>query len=519
MNINLLDDIKKFTEECLTNEKKSNITFIDNFLSNYITKYFNNAQLYSENIYNFYDSFPDILTILFNCSKNKIESMNDFKKLYNLFTNHILRIIFTFQINNKLFFQLDNKNFEIFEYFYERLLYEIINYEGNPKKFIIVSKKENINIPSFNLERSFSFNLFKCLFDAILEEVVSNIIIDKYNYCIKSILIKINEGKNNLLLLSCISSFFDKIHQFYLEKRNENGNLNTLYSSLIKGIFYYFKKILNDKTQNLISISDFGNIFLSYLDIRQLFFNRHLENLIIINLPFYTIIFKDFLFFFILSDKINEEDWITFTKVVKFIIINHNKIKKFLNEDKRKYLEEIENFYQLNFPKDIFTITKKEKEIIIDIIYSINNKINGTIDDDNFKQTLEETKDNLLNYFSLTEKSIKKMKKFSLENINTRNIKINNIINPKKVKIETPWIFEIDNENESLILFYIFRFISLIIDYCRNIPINDYRYPKTNLRPFCNIFFLIRNILLISSMIFLIYIIYLNSPRFLPIVE
>ena len=151
MNINFIDDIKKFTEECLTNEKNSNITFIYNFLSKYIIKNFNNAQLYSENIYNFYDSFPEILTILFNCSKNKIESMNDFKTLYNLFTNHILSIIFNYQGNNKLFFQLDNKNFQIFEYFYERLLYEIINYEGNPKKFIIISNKEKIDIPSFNL--------------------------------------------------------------------------------------------------------------------------------------------------------------------------------------------------------------------------------------------------------------------------------------------------------------------------------------------------------------------------------
>ncbi len=519
MNINLLEDIKIFIEICLTNEKKSNITFIDNFLSNYITKYFNNAQLYSENIYNFYDSFPDILTILFNSTKNKIESMNDFNKLYNLFKNHILRIIFTFQINNKLFFKLDNKKFGIFEYFYERLLYEIINYEGNPKKFIIVSQKEKINIPSFNLERSFSFNLFKCLFDEILEKVFSNIIIDNYIYCINSILIKINEKKNNLLLLSCVSSFFDKIHKFYLENNKENENLKKIYSSLIKGIFFYFKKILNDKTQDLISISDFGNIFLKYLDIKQLFYNRHLENLIIINFPFYTIIFKDFLSFFILSDKINEEDWITFTKVVEFIIINQNKIKKFLNEDKRKYLEEIENFYQINYPKDIFITTKKEKETVIEIIYSLDNKINGTKDDDSFKQTLEETKENLLHYFSLTEKSIPIMKKLQLDTINSRNIKINNIINPKKGKNESPWFYEIDKENESLILFYIFRFISLFIDYCRKIPINDYRYPKTNLRPFCNIFFLIRNILLISSMIFLIYIIYLNSPRFFPIVK
>ena len=519
MNINLLDDIKKFTEECLTNEKNSNITFIYNFLSKYIIKNFNNAQLYSENIYNFYDSFPEILTILFNCSKNKIESMNDFKTLYNLFTNHILRIIFNYQGNNKLFFQLDNKNFQIFEYFYERLLYEIINYEGNPKKFIIISNKEKIDIPSFNLERSFSFNLFKCLFDEIIEKVFKNIYIDNYYYCVKSILIKINDKKNNLLLLSCVSIFFEKIHKFYLEKNKEKGNLNKLYSSLIKAIFFYFKKILNDKTQNLISITDFGNIFLNYLDIKQLFFNRHLENLIIINFPFYTIIFKDFLSFFILSDKINEEDWITFTKVVEFIIISQNTIKKFLNEDKRKYLEEIDNFYELNFPKDIFIITKKEKETVKEIIYSLDNKINETKDDENFKQTLEETKNNLLQYFSLSEKSIIKINKFKIENINSRNIKINNIINLKKGKNESPWINDIDNENESLILFYIFRYISLFIDYCRKIPINDYRYPKTNLRPFCNIFFLIRNILLISSMIFLIYIIYLNSPRFFPIVK
>ena len=517
-------DIKDFIEICLNDDKKNNVTFIYDFLSNYIKKNFSVTNSYSEHIYNFYVLFPDILSILFKCCNNKIESINDFIKLYSLFFDHILKIILNFPINNNLEYKFNHKKFKIFDYLYERLLFEIVNYEGKNKKYILISKNENINISSFNYERSFSFNIFKCLFDSIINEIESNFLFDKYFFCINSILIKINEAKTNLLFLSCISVFSEKIHKFYLEKNKENiknelnKELNYIYRELIKGIFFYYRKILNDKTQNIISVSDFGNIYLEYLENKGVYLlQRQLENYIINNFPFFTIIFKDFLIFFNSSDKINDKDWICFTKVIKFITSNKKIIYKYLEEDKRKYFEEIEFFYQLNFPKELFKLSKKEKENIIEIIHSINNKINGSKEEDSIISILKETKKNLLDYFLISEDSIYRLKKFERVN-NSKQITMNNIIKSKN-KFDSPWFYDIDNENESILLFYFFRFISLIIDLCRRLPIENYKFPKTNLRPLCNVYFIIRNMLLISSMLFLTYVIYLNSPKLFPVIE
>ena len=448
------------------------VDFFDDFFENFYVKKIN-----FDEINYFYLKFPKILSIFLNL---KIFNENECEKMMNFFVL-ILDVISNKKKIKKIpFYKINNKKIKIIQFLIISLLNNIKNFNENfNENFNNFLIKEN-----FNLNFQFKLKIFEYLFNFLLNFNKKNYL----NFFINKIIFEMKINKNlNVLFIFCIEKMF-----FFIKNKINNlknfddliKNENKIILNFIQNFYFFYHQILK-KLNNNFNFIDFFNIIKNY-------FKNENEIFDFLNVIFYLKLIKFGIKFFNNNLKLIKEKNYFFSLFLIYIEKCENLCKN-LNKNKEIFLKKFyflkENF---NFLENFYS----NKNNINIIIFYINNELK-----ENSNEFLLFSKEKLIKLFKI-EKNIPKLNEKNYSNFN--KIFINKIINFNKF---SPWEMPKENYKEFFILFYFFRFLSLIIDFFKGNKIDDFTKPKTNLRLFCNINYILRIFSIIFVVFLLVYLI------------
>ena len=462
------------------------VDFFGEFFDNF---YFKNTINLDEMNY-FYLKFPKIFSIFLDLI-SRIFSLNEFEKMFNFFCL-VLNVISNKKKIKKIpFYKLNNKKIKIVEFLIISLLQNVKNFNENEKKnfssnFLMINNK-------FSLQFNFNLKIFEYLFNFLMnfnKKIYLNFFIEKIIFELKNFNDKNNNKKMNILFIFCLEKIFFFIKNKIDELKNFEDlikNENKIILNFIQNFYLFYNQILKKKLNNNFNFIRFLNYIKNYLNNK----NEN-ENFDLLNIIFYLKLIKYGIKFFnnnlILIEKKNN----FFSFFLKYI-------------EKCSFLCEKLNFNKekIEFIKKIFFL--KENFNFIDYFYSNKNNIKIIILFFNNLLNDEKTNENFKIKISNEKKTLIKLFKIDLEKItlktNENNFFINKIFLNQTINKFSPWEMPKEKYKEFFILFYFFRFLSLIIDFFKGNKIEDFTKPKTNLRQFCNINYLLR----IFSVIFIIF--------------
>ena len=465
--------------ECLFFCYENNLNFcVDDFV-NFFEEFFEDFYIKKINldeINYFYLKFPKIFSIFL---KLKIFNKIEYEKMLNFFVL-ILDVISNKKKIKKIpFYKINNKKIKLIEFLIISLLQNIKNFNENE----IFNNFLNKN---FSLNFQFNLKIFEYLFNFLLNFNKKNYL----NFFINKIIFEMKNNNKNLLFIFCLEKMF-----FFIKKNIENlknfddliKNENKLILNFIQNFYFFYHQNLK-KLNNNFNFIDFFNVMKNYL-------NNKNENEIFdfLNVIFYLKLIKFGIKFFNNNLKLIKEKNNFFSLFLNYIEKCENLCKN-LNKNKIEFLKKIyflkENF---NFLENFYS----NKKNIIFIIFFINNQLN-----ENSNEFLLYFKEKLIKLFKI-EQNIPKLNEKNYSNFNNK-LFINKIINFNKF---SPWEMPKQNYKEFFILFYFFRFLSLIIDFFKGNKIEDFTKPKTNLRLFCNINYILRIFSIVFVVFLLVYLI------------